>query len=661
MSARDLYGATVILAALCGGADGQVAVRPDADPLAPEEAVQLSLEQLMSIDVTSVSGVEQQLLRSPAAVDVITGEDIRRTGHRSIAEALRLAPGVFVGRTASHGWAISPRGMNGLFANKTLVLMDGRRLYDPLHGGTFWDVQDPLLGDVDRIEVIRGPGATLWGANAANGVINIITKSTEETLGVYLQGGAGTYDRGFGAFRYGGKLGDDGSFRIWSRYRNHAPLEEPGPGDANDEWDLLDGGFRAEFGKIDDLKLTFETRAYHSFTHYQQLGVPVPGFHLRTDSVLFDQEVRGGHALFRAESFTTPDEGWSLLAYYDRTERREIGRLGVERDSFELDARYHFTVGQDHALIAGAEIYYTMDSVESSQVIGIAPDSSDLVTFSAFVQDTITIAPDRWFVMLGSKFEHNDFTGFEAQPSARLWFTPDDRQTLWTAVSRSVRTPSRVEDGLNAVLFFADTGLLAGEEASGEIVPVRGASGNPGLDAEEVLSYELGYRNLVTDEFSVDVAGFFNRYEDLISLPPDLIDSSFNNDGAADAYGVELAADWRPASNWRLRAGYSYTEVNVRGPVNDFEEGESPHNMAHVTSYLDVTEDLELNAAAYYVDRVPFQEIEDYVRLDLGLTYRVSPKCEIALWGQNLLEPRHNEFSGLEVERSAYLSVTLRF
>jgi iron complex outermembrane receptor protein len=661
MSARELCGATVILAALCGGAEGQVAVRPEADPLEPEEAVQLSLEQLMSIDVMSVAGIEQQLLQAPAAIDVITGEDIRRSGHLSIPEALRLSPGVFVGRTSSHGWAVSPRGLNGLFANKTLVLMDGRRLYDPLHGGTFWDVQDPFLEDVDRIELIRGPGATLWGANAANGVINIITKSSEDTQGVYLQGGGGTHERGFGSFRYGGKLADDAHFRVWSRYRNRGPLEAPGPGDARDEWDLLDGGFRVDFGEVDDLKLTFEARAYHSFRHEEEVDVPVPGFHVRTDTVLFDQEVRGGHALFRAEQFTTPEQGWSLLAYYDRTERREIGRLGVERDSFEIDARYHFTLGEANALVAGAEVYYTMDEVESSAVIGIEPDSADLVTVSAFIQDTITLVPDRWFVMVGSKFEHNEFTGFEAQPSARLWFTPDDRQTIWTAVSRSVRTPSRVEDGLVAALFFADTGLLAGGDPSGEIVPVRGALGNPALDAEEVMSYELGYRNLITEDFSVDVAGFYNRYEDLVSLPPDLANSQFSNDGTADTYGAEVAVDWRVAANWRLRGGYSYTEVDVGGPVNDFEEGESPHNMAQLVSYLDVTEDIELNAGAYYVDRVPFQDIDDYLRLDVGITYRVSPTCEVALWGQNLLDQRHREFSGSEVERSAYLTVTLRF
>ncbi len=653
-----------ILLALAGGlgpaAAAQEAITPPrADEIDPQKAAQLSIEELMGLEVTSVAGVEEQVFKSAAAIAVITGDEIRRTGHRTLADALRLAPGVFVGQIGTSAWSVGPRGFNGGLANKTLVLMDGRRVYDPLQGGTFWDVQDVLLEDLDRIEVIRGPGATLFGANAINGVINIVTKSSKDTQGLFLEAGAGSFERGFGSVRYGGKFSDNAHFSLWAKYFNRGPLEQAGPTDSDSQFDLSHARFRTDIDGDDSLRLTFQADAYTSFNSESAATVPLQTPLPSSQRRMFENDVSGGHLLARAERFSAPNEGWSVLAYYDRTERSVTG-FDVGRHTAEVDARYHFTLGDRHALAAGLEYFFTTDSVTFTEHVGIAPDSSSLNTVSAFLQDTITLEEDRWKLMLGSKFEHNDQTGFEFQPSARLTWTPDDAQTLWAAVSRAVRTPSRFEEDGFITLFYADPGLLTGDAATGSILPFR-FNGNPNLDSETAMVYELGYRRMFSDRVSLDAAAFFNQYDSLISAPPALVNTGFNNDGEAEVYGAELALNWRVADNWRLRGSYSYTEVNLSGPVLLNDERSTPHNMAQLQSFLDVTPDLQFNAAAYFVDRVEQAGADSYLRLDLGITWRVTPNFDLALWGQNLLEPRHREFSALEVERGAYFVATLRF
>lgn len=658
---RQMMIGILALAACSAAAEAQRAIRDAPEPLAPADARLLSLEELMAIEVTGVAGVEEQRFKAPAALDVITNEEIRRSGHRTVAEVLRLSPGVFVGQSSSHRWAISPRGFNGLLANRTLVLEDGRKLYDPLLGGTFWEVQDPLLEDVDRIEVIRGPGATLWGANAVNGVINIVTRPAKESQGLYVTGGGGTpWLRGFGAVRYGGKLSENGWFTVWGKYRNFGPLEASGPQDGEDEWDMARGRFRAEFELDHDIDLTFQIDGYSSLTHRERVNLPVPAEVPTTRAKVFDNRVTGGHALVKLQSFSARNEGWSVLAYYDRTDRDEQG-FEVMRDSIEIDARYHFTLGDSHALLAGAEYYFTGDDTSPSANLDFDPSDRDLHTISALIQDTITLVPDRLFLMIGSKFEHNDQTGFEVQPSGRLWWTPDDRQTLWGGISRPVRIPSRTELDSITTLFYADPGLFTGMPTGA--IEAFTLTGDSDLDAERITAYEVGYRNRITDAVAFDVQLFYSRYDDLISLPTGaaLGGQSFTNEGSADALGGEIALTWRVADNWRLRGSYSYVEIDVSGPVLDVDEGNTPHNMATLTSYLDVVENVAINAAAYYVDEVPTQDIDDYLRLDIGATWRVNPNFELSVWGQNLLEDRHREFSSLQVERGVYLMGTVRF
>jgi iron complex outermembrane receptor protein len=296
----------------------------------------------------------------------------------------------------------------------------------------------------------------------------------------------------------------------------------------------------------------------------------------------------------------------------------------------------------------------------STENTGIDPGTDSMNTVSAFIQDTITLEKDRWFTTLGSKVEHNDLTGVEVQPSARLWWTPDEKQTVWGAVSRAVRTPSRFEEHGFLTFFYADPGLISGGPATGNILPFR-FNGNPELDSEKAIVWELGYRRRFSDRVTLDIASYVSQYDDLISAPTNPIGGRFNNLGEAEVYGAELSLIWQAASNWRLRGAYSYSQVNLSGPVFLQDEENTPHNMAQFQSFLNIIDDLEFNAAAYFVDRVEGQNASNYTRLDLGLTWRVSPTFDLAVWVQNLLEPRHNEFSALQVERSAYVVGTLRF
>jgi iron complex outermembrane receptor protein len=659
-SARPGITAALIAATAFGArAWAQEAVHPPrGEPLPPERAGQLSLEELMSINVTSVAGVEQQVLRSPAAIDVITGEDLRRLGIRHIADALRAVPGVFVGQVNSHSWSIAPRGFNGGLANKTLVLMDGRRLYDPLFGGTYWELQDTLLEDVDRVEVVRGPGATLWGASAVNGVINIVTKRTDQTQGLFLEGGAGTLERDFGSFRYGGRFAEDAYYSVWGTYFQRDSLEVSGPDDGHDRWDLGHGRFRTDLRLDPTTWLTMEAEAYSSFDYIDRASVPVPAPIPTLVPTNFDTRVRGGHALAKLERMESPAEGWSVLGYYDRTFRDQTG-FRETRNTFDISGRYLFRLGDSHALVTGLEYYVSADDTHPSARLEVDPGSETHDTISGFIQDTITLAPDRWFAMLGTKLEHNDQTGFEVQPSARLWFTPDERQTFWGAVSRAVRTPTRLEEDVAATLAFADPGLLSGGPPSGP-VPLQ-FFGSDDLKPETLVAYELGYRNRLTPRVSVDLAAFYNDYDNLISLPRSLVGGRFTNSGAAESDGAEIALDWRVAENWRLRASYSYTDINIRGPIDDSDEGNTPHNMASLRSYLAITDQLEFNSAGYYVDRLPTPDVDDYFRLDLGITWHASRTTDVALWGQNLLDQSHREFTDRELERGVYFVAQFRF
>src|SRR6202165_2341930 len=404
----------------------------------------ITLEDLMNLQVTSVSKRAQKLADAAAAIFVITQDDIRRSGASSIPEALRMAPGLEVARIDENKWAIGSRGFNGRFDNKLLVLIDGRSVYTPLFSGVYWNVQDVLLEDIDRIEVIRGPGATLWGANAVNGVINIISKKTKDTQSAVVTAGAGSEERGSGGFRYGSKIGDT-SYRAYGKYFNWGPSVYPSGMTAHDGWDALRGGFRADWTPAGADSLTLQGDIYRS-----KYGETLTGPSLSSPysgTCPNNGKYSGGNILGRW-NHSSEGSSMSLQMYYDNMTIADNSLFVDHQNIFDMDFQHGFHVGDSQQFVWGLGYRSIRDRNDSSFSVSLQPNQVTLNHFSAFVQDEISLVDNRLRLTFGSKFEHNDFTGFEVQPNARLLWTLTPNQSVWTAVSRAVRTPALTEEGL---------------------------------------------------------------------------------------------------------------------------------------------------------------------------------------------------------------------
>jgi iron complex outermembrane receptor protein len=647
----------VLVAALIGLGSHDFAIAA-TDDLSVDRVAAASLEELMGIQVTSVSGSVEHWFRSPAAISVATGEDLRRTGHRTLAELLRVMPGVYVGTVNAHAWTVGMRGFTGGLANKTLVLIDGRAVYDPLLGGTFWDIQDILLTDLDRIEVIRGPGATLWGANAVNGVINVITKHTRDTQGVHARVGAGLEEQGFASARYGGKVSERAHYRVWGKYSERDHYSYDNDESAHDAWDIAHGGFRYDFDYDAATALTVQGDVYNLGHLGERTRVPVPGAHLQFNNRIDQGWANGGNMLARVVRSTSPTSGWAMQAWYDRTHRKQGAGFRFERDTADVDFRHHFRLGERNDLHWGLGYRYSTDDTRASETIVFRPESRDFHTVNGFVQDTVTLMPERLFAMLGTKLEHNDFTGFEVQPSGRLWWTPDDRNTLWAAVSRPVRVPSRIEQDVILTIGIADTGELGNGPPSGVFVPLT-IFGERAADSEKLIAYEVGYRRKITDRLTIDIAPFYNDYTHLIFAPKSGVGEL--GSGSGESYGFEVASMWRPIDRWNLAASYSWLDVQIHGDLAPLDEGTAPTNMVKLLSYFDVTDRLQLNTALYYIDEIPAVPSPEHVRLDQGIVWKARSWLDLGIWGQNLLEDTHRESSAVRVERGFYAQATVNF
>ncbi len=538
-----------------------------------KDLTQLSLEDLMRIEVTSVSKKGEQLSDAPSAIFVITQEDIRRSGVTSIPEALRMAPGVEVARIDANKWAISARGFNSRFATKLLVLMDGRSVYSPVFSGVWWDVQDTLLEDIDRIEVIRGPGATLWGANAVNGVINIITKKAGETRGGLATVGAGTEEKGFGSFRYGLKLGEHSDARAYVKYFNRDASVTSSGATAADDWDQFRTGFRLDHEPSAQNNFTLQGDYYRgkSGSTYDISSLSPPF----TKSFQEKPDMAGGNILGRWKHVISNNSEINLQTYYDRTERRMPLLRKIETPLISICS----TASNGSAVRKSSGDWGTGSLGIISRILilrTINPSSRTDQLFSAFIQDDITLIKDRLRWVIGSKFEHNDYTGFEVQPSTRLIWTPSKEQSVWGAVSRSVRTPSRAEQTVTTNVAV----IPPGQGGNPGPLPIQvQIKGNSNFQSEELIAYELGYRLRPIDRLTFDLAGYYNRYSKLRSstnvpdTPPTLAFSEgnpyllstldLNNNLNADIYGVELALEWQPLDWWRIKGSYTFAEMKI--------------------------------------------------------------------------------------------------
>lgn len=627
-----------VLASLCG----LLAASPVfAAQVQPAELRKMSIEELMEVDVTSVSRRSERVSGAAAAVTVITGEDIRRSGVTSLPEALRLVDALHVARFNSGTWAISARGFNIGTANKLLVLIDGRSVYTPLFSGVFWDVQDLLLEDIDRIEVIRGPGAALWGANAVNGVINIITKSARATQGGLAKLGAGNEDR-FAAFRYGGALGEHSAYRAYAKYRSIDALAFAAGGSAEDPLRTLQGGFRVDGDRGERDAYTLQGDVY------------------RGASGLFQHEdtrMNGGNLLGRWSRRYSASSRLDLRAYWDRTFRRVPGQFEEHRDTWDLDFQHALAIASRHEVVWGLGYRVSSDETENTPVIAWDPAQRTQTLFSAFAQDEIALVADRLRLTVGAKFEVPEYTGLEVQPSIRLAWTPNEHRTLWGAVSRAVRSPTRIDE---------DSRFLFG--------PVVFVQGSRDFESEEVIAYEAGYRILPRSDMSLDLATFYNVYDHLRSQEPPAGGAPFPitlaNKLNATTYGAEAQLNVQAAPWWRIYGAYTYFHKRLtldpgsRDRTGGVSEGDDPEHRFAIRSYVDLPRGVELDAWLRYVDSLPNPFIPSYTELDLRLGWRPSDRLELSIVGQNLLHERHAEFFTArpeEVQRSIYGRTVWRF
>jgi len=643
-----------------------------------DEYSQLSLEQLVNLVVTSPSKKEERYSQVAAALYVITADDIRRSGKTTIPELLRMVPGLTVAQIDSNNWAVSARGFTGVFANKLLVLLDGRSVYTPLYGGVFWNEVDTLLQDIERIEVIRGPGATLYGANAVNGVINIITKNTKDTQGVLASTGGGSEERFFADTRYGETVGDT-SYRIYSKYFDRdasTPTNNSLITSAHDSWRGARGGFRSDTDLSVDDTLMFSADGYYSepgvdFSEPTLAGVQS----LRPET----RYLNGANAIVKWARELGSESEVSVKGFYDHIGRDDVN-FNQRRDTWELEAQHRLPVGESHDVLYGASYRAYSDNYDGSFYVDVEPPSDTVSLYTAFLQDEITLVPDHLKLTVGTKLEQYDLSGLEVLPSARLAWMPDSRNTIWTAFSRAVRSPQRFnQDGL----------IVLGTQTLPNGLPAAAVlRGDSDYDSETLDAYELGYRVQVSDTVAFDLATFYNNYDDLESVEPNgapfltsfegvpLIELPFRSDNLleGETYGGELSIEYRPRDNWRLVGSYSLLNMDLRHTKGSQDqvflpaEERTPKNQATLRSYLELPYNLEWDSALRYMDSIPGTSTDSYIELDMQVAWRYTKNWTLSVVGMNLLQDDHEEFAltalnspGISIERSVFGRVTYTF
>ena len=616
---------------------------------APTQALRdLSLEELGNIEVTSVSKTAEPLGEAPAAIYVITHEDIVRSGASSIPDMLRLAPNLQVAQVSANSYAITARGFNGATANKLLVLIDGRSVYTPLFSGVFWDVQAMMPEDIDRIEVISGPGATLWGPNAVNGVINIITRKSRDTLGALLAVEPGDFEHG-ARLRYGGTLGKAFTWRGYGMgfYRDNTVSTVGMP--INDSWHNLQGGARVDWSSGADA-LTVQGDINEG-----EIDQRVPA----------DQQLAGHNLLGRWTRRFDERSDLQVQAYYDFSKRLIPGGSGDRVSVYDLDIQHGFSLGQRHSMVWGGGYRVSQDTFINPPTGGyISPTSRALKVGNMFVQDTIALADDLKLT-LGTKFESNSYTGFKPMPSGRLSWQFSERQLLWGAVSRAVRTPARIDRDLY--------------QNTGSIVLI---GGGPDFKDETLTAYELGFRTELPSRFSVSVSTFYSDYQNLRSielspsgtLPATLggrtgfLPITFVNNMQGYTYGAEVWGDYAVTDRWRLTAGYNALREHLELAPDSLDiggiaaAGNDPRHQVSLRSSLDLPSNFHLDLRVRHVAALPNPAVPGYGEADLRLAWQAPSGLELSLVGVNLLHARHREFgTASEVPRHVKASARWAF
>ncbi len=628
----------------------------------------LSLEELGNLTVTSVSKSEETLSGAAAAITVVTGEDIRRSGATSLPETLRMVPGMHVGRETSNIWAVSSRGFSSTSSKKLLVLIDTRSIYTPLFAGVMWDVQDLVLEDVERIEVIRGPGATLWGSNAVNGVINITTKNARDTQGLYVASSAGSDERFALQGRYGGRLGERGYYRVFGKYTDRDRSFASGTVQ-RDDWQLGHGGVRIDWEAGAATAMTLQGEIYGVDAGRLAPSIVIAG--RPSPPGLWRTRSRGGNVLARWNHRPSAGSDLQFRVYYDRTHRNDPSFID-DLDTVDADLQHRSTLPGQQELTWGANYRFTSNRNEGVWLAALEPPSSRDQVFSGFIQHQIALGGS-FRLTTGTKMEHNGFSGAELQPGVRAAWDIAPAQTLWGAVSRAARIPTRFERD------------IAIEVTPPEAPTVQRLVGNTSFDSEGMIAFETGYRWQPSTSLMLDVAAYHNRYRGLASLelaPPfmeggrPVYEIRYENLTDGHARGVEALVTTAPAPWWRLSVSTTSTWLDLTPRGMDLNrdvlhEGSTPRHQLGVSSRMDLAGNVKLDAHFRHMTKIrTLQGVQDvdpvpaYAEIDVRLAWRAALGLELAVVGQNLLHDHHAEFGPPdtrgEIERGVYASVTWR-
>jgi iron complex outermembrane receptor protein len=666
---RRIVALLVLLGALGNNAYSQT------DRTRQDQLKQLSLEQLGDVEVTSQSKAPEAVWKTAAAIFVITQEDIRRSGATSIPEALRLAPGVEVSRISSDKWSIGIRGFGSRLARSVLVLIDGRSVYTTLLAGTYWEVQDTVMEDIDRIEVIRGPGGTVWGPNAVDGVINVITKNSAQTQGGLVTLGGGDVEQGFVNVRYGGSNAKGLSYRIYGKGFNRGPEDHTDLSNY-DRWAAVQGGFRMDWIKDQRDSFTLQGDLYD-----ERAGETVdittytpPANRIATGNALLS----GGNVLGRWTRVFREGDDIQLQVYYDSANRHEPNFADI-RNTVDVDFLQRFNVGSRNHFTWGLGLRESHGhEPEVTPGIYFLPSTRTDQLYTAFFQDNITLLPNRLTLEVGTKLLHTNYTGVEPEPSGRLLWTPTETQTIWLAVTRAVRTPSDGERD-----FYLSSFLGPG---AGGLPFFARFNANTSFQSEKLDGYELGYRRLVGKTVFFDLAGFFNQYHDLFSeditgpifventpAPTHLLlPAEFGNGLMGSTLGGEVAPEWRPTSFWRLRGSYSFLHMVIKKGPNSMDvgtspivAGTSPQQQVLVQSSFDLPKRVTFDLAYRYVSALKGISVPAYSTGNARLGWAFGRHWELSVAGENLLQPNHIEFASdpgpnVNIKRSVYGNLVWR-
>jgi len=636
-----------------------------------------SLEDLMNIEVSSASKKEEKLSRTAAPIFVITQEDIRRSGATNIPDLLRMVPGMDVTEINANTWAINVRGFVEEFSNELLVLVDGRSVYSEGIAGVYWDTLDLPLEDIDRIEVIRGPGGAIWGGNAVNGVVNILTKKAGDTSGVLLTSGAGNLNQGFGMAQYGGSFGKNVDYRVYTKYDNF--YHQPGltGTDGGDGWNMLRSGFRLDANLSSKDTLLVQGDLYTS--HEGEPTTAIATIVSTPQNVQLQTELGGGFLQTAWNHSYSDRSEISLQASFDRYVRTDP-QLPEARNTLNMEFQHHLQAGRRHDIVWGGQYQNTSDSIGASLDIVANPSQRALQLFSAFFQDQIALVPDRLYLTVGAKLEHNDYSGLNAIPDVRLAWSPNNRHSFWAAVSRGIRTPARFDTD-----FRENNG---GSGVSGGIPVETSIFGNPHFKDEDLIAYQVGYRSTISSRLFLDFTAFFNTYSHQETTEPEtpFLESTplpvhivqpftYENLMHGEGQGLEIFANWKASGRWTLSPGFAFEEIHMHlapssgdtTSVSD-AEGSNPRNSAQLRSHFELVRALSWDTSAYFVGRLVDPGVPSYTRVDTGLTWRLAEKFSASVVGQNLVRDHHLEFTfpgdlhnSTLIKRSGYMKFTWQF